>query len=148
MLFLGRYDYSMDDRGRVPLPPRFREPLLRGVILVQGNPDRCVRAFPSDDFERQAALYMNEPLTTRTGRVMRRSFFSAAYPAELDGQGRVLIPPQLRRWAGLESQVVVAGVGEAIEIWASADFDAALEAEDNEFRQTLGDDSAAGAGSE
>jgi MraZ protein len=50
----------------------------------------------------------------------------------------VLIPPPLRRWAGLESQVVVAGVGEAIEIWSAAAFEAALEAEDSEFRETLG----------
>src|SRR5918999_2640210 len=102
MLFLGRHDYSMDERGRVPMPPRFRGALMQGLILTQGAPDACVRVYPADGFEEQAALYMNEPVTTRTGRVLRRAFFSGAYQAELDAQGRVLIPPPLREFAGLQ----------------------------------------------
>ncbi len=111
---------------------------MRGIILTQGAPDRCVRAYPSDGFEEQAALYMNQPVTTRTGRVLRRAFFSAAYQAELDRQGRVLIPQVLREWAGLDGQVVVVGTGEAVEIWGSTGFEAALAGEEGEFRQTLG----------
>jgi MraZ protein len=137
MLFLGKHDYSMDERGRVPIPPRYRDALMQGIILTQGTPDRCVRAYPAGAFEEQAALYMNEPVTTRDGRVKRRAFFSNAYPAELDRQGRVLIPPVLRNWAGLEGQVVVVGIGEGIEIWSTADFDAAIEEEEPEFRQSL-----------
>jgi MraZ protein len=138
MLFLGRHDYSMDSRGRVPMPPRFREALMQGIILTQGAPDRCVRAYPVNGFEEQAAHYMREPITSPTGRVMRRAFFSGAYQSELDGQGRVLVPPVLRQWANLEGQVVVVGTGEGIEIWSAADFDAALSGEESEFRQTLG----------
>jgi MraZ protein len=138
MLFLGKHDYSMDERGRVPMPPRFREALMQGVILTQGAPDRCLRAYPATGFEEQAAEYMREPITTRAGRVLRRNFFSGAYPAEMDRQGRVLIPPVLRQWAGLEGQVVVVGTGEAIEIWNAGEFDAALSGEEGEFRQTLG----------
>ena len=137
MLFLGKHDYSMDERGRVPMPPRFREALMQGIILTQGTPDRCVRAYPLDAFEQQAYLYMNEPVTTRTGRVMRRAFFSGAYQSELDRQGRVLIPPVLRDWANLQGQVVVVGTGEGIEIWNAGDFEAALSGEEGEFRQTL-----------
>ena len=138
MLFLGKHEYSMDERGRVPMPPRFREALMQGVILTQGAPDACVRAYPMDGFEAQAALYTTEPVTTRAGRVMRRAFFSGAYQSELDRQGRVLIPPILRQWANLEGQVMVVGTGEGIEIWNKGDFDAALAAEESEFRQTLG----------
>lgn len=128
----------MDERGRVPMPPRFREALMRGVILTQGAPDACVRAYPAQGFEEQAAQYMNHPLTTRSGRIMRRGFFSGAYPAELDNQGRVLIPAPLRQTAGLASQVVVIGAGEAIEIWDAATFAATLAQEASEFRETLG----------
>jgi MraZ protein len=138
MLFLGRHDYSMDERGRVPMPPRFREALMHGIILTQGAPDRCIRAYAADSFEQQAAQYLSDPVTTRTGRVMRRAFFSGSYQAELDRQGRVLIPPLLRQWAGLDGQVVVVGTGEALEIWNTADFEAALAAEEADFRQTLG----------
>ncbi len=117
MLFLGTYPYSMDERGRVPIPPRFRDAFLTGVILTQGAPDKCVRIYPQSGFEEKADLYMAEPVTRRIGRVMRRSFFSTAYPAEVDRQGRVLVPPQLRRWASLEGEVVVVGIGDGIEIW-------------------------------
>ncbi len=138
MLFLGKHDYAMDERGRVPLPPRYREPLMQGIILTQGTPDHCIRAYPVEAFEQQASLYTNEPGTTRTGRVHRRAFFSAAYQSELDRQGRVLIPPVLRQWANLEGPVAVVGIGEGIEIWNASDFDSALSEESNEFRLALG----------
>jgi MraZ protein len=138
LLFLGKHDYSMDERGRVPMPPRFREALMHGVILTQGSPDRCVRAYPLDGFEQQAALYTGQPLTTHAGRVMRRAFFSGAYDAELDRQGRVLIPPLLRQWAGLDGQVAVVGTGDAIEVWDAARFAEVLAAEEPDFRQSMG----------
>jgi MraZ protein len=137
MLFLGKHDYAMDERGRVPMPPRYRDALMQGIILTQGTPDRCIRAYPLDAFEDMAALYTNEPVTTRGGRVSRRAFFSAAFAAELDKQGRVLIPPALRQFAGLDGQVVVAGTGEGIEIWSATGFDSALEHEEAEFRLSL-----------
>ncbi len=111
---------------------------MQGVILTQGSPDRCIRAYPTNGFEEQAALYMSEPATTRSGRVRRRAFFSNAYPAELDRQGRVLIPQTLRDWAGLGNHIVVAGAGEWIEIWNSADFDSAVEHEEAEFIEGMG----------
>jgi transcriptional regulator MraZ len=111
---------------------------MQGVILAQGSPDRCIRVYPTNGFEDQASLYMSEPVTTRSGRIRRRAFFSNAYPAELDRQGRVLIPQVLRDWAGLSNHIVVAGAGEWIEIWNTADFDAAVEEEEAEFRQDMG----------
>jgi transcriptional regulator MraZ len=137
MLFLGKHDYAMDERGRVPMPPRFRDALMQGIILTQGTPDHCIRAYPTQNFEEQAGLYMNEPVTTRNGRVMRRAFFSGAYQAELDRQGRVLIPPMLRQWGNLETQVVVVGTGEGIEIWNAEDFESAIGAEEEAFLQSL-----------
>jgi MraZ protein len=138
VLFLGKHDYAMDERGRVPMPPRFREALMPGIILTQGTPDRCIRAYPSDGFEQQAALYLSDPAITPQGRVMRRAFFSGAYQSELDRQGRVLIPPVLRQWANLQNQVVVVGIGEGLEIWNAADFDAVLASEEAQYQQTLG----------
>jgi MraZ protein len=111
---------------------------MQGIILTQGAPDRCIRAYAADSFEEQAAQYLADPITSRNGRVMRRAFFSGSYQSELDKQGRVLIPPVLRQWAGLDGQVVVVGTGEGMEIWNSDDFEAAIAAEEAEFRQTLG----------
>ncbi len=137
MLFHGSYEYAMDARGRVPMPPRFREELMHGVVLTQGNPDLCVRAYPAGSFEEQAAVYMNQPITTKTGRLMRRGFFAGAYSAEVDRQGRLLVPPVLRRWANLEGQVYVVGAAESIEIWNAARFSEVLAEEEAEFKRTL-----------
>jgi MraZ protein len=137
MLFLGKHDYSMDERGRVPMPPRFREALMQGIILTRGTPDRCIRAFPQDAFEAQAALFTASPVTMREGRISRRSYFGNAYPAELDKQGRVLIPPVLRQYAELDGQVIVLGTGEGFEIWSATDFESAFEEEEAEFRLSL-----------
>jgi MraZ protein len=135
MLFLGSYEYSMDERGRVPIPPRFRDFFVTGIILTQGAPDRCIRAYPASNFEEQARLYMAEPVTKKAGRVMRRQFFSGAYAAELDRQGRVLIPQPLRGYAALDGQVMLVGVGEGIEIWSASAFREALADEEAEFER-------------
>jgi MraZ protein len=133
MLFLGTYPYSMDERGRVPIPPRFRDAFLGGVILTQGSPDKCVRLYPLSGFQDKADLYLADPVTRRTGRLMRRSFFSTAYDVQLDRQGRVLIPTQLRRWASLEGDVVVAGIGDGVEVWEQQAFEAARATEEAEL---------------
>jgi MraZ protein len=127
----------MDERGRVPMPPRFREELVRGIVLTQGAPDRCVRGYSSEGFEQQAGLYLAEPGVGRQGRIVRRALFAGAYSAELDRQGRVLIPPPLRRWASLESQIVVVGIGEGFEIWNAADFETTITDEQEEFALAL-----------
>jgi MraZ protein len=137
----------MDDRGRLPMPPRFRPDLKSGLVLTQGTPDACVRVYPNTRFEELAAEIMREPLTTEAGRVMRRSFFSAAFATELDGQGRVLVPPPLRRWANLSADVVVTGIGDALEIWNKQDFEASRAAEEQQLAQLWGQ-SSSGAGAE
>ena len=111
---------------------------MQGIVLTQGTPDRCLRAYPAAEFERTATNYMSSPITTAEGRLLRRNFFSAAYDAELDRQGRVLIPQQLRQFAGLTNQVVVSGAAEAIEIWDAPAYAAKLAEEEAAFRQTLG----------
>jgi MraZ protein len=130
MYFTGVYEYSMDDRGRIPLPPRFRRDLQDGVVLTQGTPDRCLRVYSNAKFEEMAALIQAEPATTEAGRVGRRVFFSGSHTTELDGQGRVLVPPTMRRWAGLAGEVVVTGSGDWMEIWAAGDFSDSRPAEE------------------
>ena len=123
--FLGRYEYAMDERGRVPLPPRYRDAFARGAVLSQG-PDPCLRLFTAESFEEQAALYTSEPATERTGRITRRAFFARSFSVELDRQGRILLPGPLRAYAALEGNVVVVGAGEWLEIWNPERFDAEM----------------------
>lgn len=137
MYFLGRYEYSMDERGRVPLPPRYRDLLARGLVLTQGSPDPCLRVYDLESYEAQAAQYTGEPAIRHRGRLVRRGFFSSSFPADLDRQGRVLVPPQLRGYAGLEGSVVIIGAGEWLEIWDPERLDAAMAVVDEEFEGTL-----------
>ena len=110
---------------------------MQGIVLTQGTPDRCLRAYPSEQFDQQAALYLAEPVTTQAGRAMRLAFFSSADRVEMDRQGRVLVPPVLRQWAGLEGQVVVVGTGDSFLIYNAAEYEAAAADADARYRQTL-----------
>ena len=125
--FLGRYDYSMDERGRVPVPPRYRELFLRGAVLNQG-PDACLRLFTEESFQQQAELYTSQPANQRSARLTRHSFFANSFGVEPDRQGRILIPAQLRSYAGLDGAVVVAGAGEWLEIWNPERFETEMSA--------------------
>ena len=117
---------------------------MHGIVLTEGTPDRCLRAYPMDEFEKTAANYMSSPITTVEGRLLRRNFFSAAHDTELDRQGRVLIPANLRAFAGLSGQVIISGAAEAIEIWDAAAYAAKLAEEETAYRQTLGSDESLG----
>ena len=135
--FLGRYEYAMDERGRVPLPPRYRDLFIRGAVLSQGSPDRCLRLYTTESFEQEAALYTSEPAIRRAGRITRHAFFTRSFPVELDRQGRILIPAPLREYAGLDGNVVVVGSGEWLEIWNPERFDAEMAVVDDELESTL-----------
>lgn len=125
MLFLGKHEYSMDERGRVPIPPRYRDDFVKGAILTQGSPDLCIRIYQAENFEDRAAAYMSGPATDDASRARRRNFLNNAYPAELDRQGRVLIPTPLRAYAQLSNPLLVTGMGDWLEIWNPAVYEAA-----------------------
>jgi MraZ protein len=138
MLFLGKHEYSMDERGRVPMPPRYREALMRGLVLTEGTPENCLRAYPADDFERQAELYLSRPVTTEVGRDARTVIFGSAEAVELDRQGRVLIPSSLREFAGLRGPIVVIGNGDSFLIWDAQSYETHAAATQERYRQSLG----------
>jgi MraZ protein len=116
-MFLGEYEHTIDDKNRLTLPARFREPLAVGVVLTRGL-DECLDVYPREDWNRlvDARLAPLDPFS-REARDLKRFFFSAAADAELDRQGRVLVPPALMKHAKLEREVVVAGVHDHLEIW-------------------------------
>lgn len=137
MYFLGRYEYAMDGRGRVPLPPRYRDVLVLGAVLSQGSPEPCLRLYTAESFEQQAALYTSEPATRRAGRITRHAFFARSFSVELDRQGRILVPGPLRVYAALEGNVVVVGAGEWLEIWNPERFEAEMAVVDDQLESTL-----------
>ena len=139
--FLGRFDYAMDDRGRVPLPPRYRDLFALGAMLNQG-PDPCLRLFTSESFQDQAQLYTSQPAIERTGRMTRHAFFANSFAVELDKQGRILIPAPLRAYARLEGNVIISGAGEWLEIWSPGQFEAEMTAAERWQNRSSSEDEA------
>ena len=126
MYFLGTFDYAMDERGRLPLPPRYRDAFRDGIVLSQGSPDLCLRAYTTDAFDAQASRLLAETSLHRKGRALRMSFFSRSHNVELDKQNRILVPAPLREYAQLSAKVLVTGGGEYLEIWSPDVFQARL----------------------
>ncbi|HYM14065.1 MAG TPA: division/cell wall cluster transcriptional repressor MraZ [Dehalococcoidia bacterium] len=136
-MFLGTFDYAMDERGRVPLPPRYREAFRDGIVLSQGSPDPCLRVYTAAAFTAQASEFLEHSQMQRRGRDLRKVLFSRSHVAELDKQNRILIPAALRAYAGLSAKVLVIGAGECLEIWAPESYEAEMARIEREFAQTL-----------
>ena len=120
---LGQHRYQLDAKGRIALPVRFRDAFGEGVYLTLGQ-DRCLYAFPREEFQRQADEARSRPLSSQTARDYRRMFFGNAERADLDKQGRITIPLRLRARVGLEQDAVVVGVYDHLQIWSGSAWDA------------------------
>jgi transcriptional regulator MraZ len=116
-MLLGEYEHTIDDKNRLTLPARFREAFGDGVVITRGL-DTCLYVLTRGDWEQlvEDNLRPLDPLS-REARELERYFFSAAAEANLDRQGRVMIPPPLAGYANLGREVVVAGVRNRLEIW-------------------------------
>lgn len=116
-MLLGEYEHTIDDKNRLTLPARFRDTLSGGVVVTRGM-DGCLYAYPREEWQErfQSRVAGLDPLSSE-GRKLQRHFFSGAAEAELDKQGRIMIPGALLRYAGLEREVVVAGIHDHLEIW-------------------------------
>ncbi|HJR18752.1 MAG TPA: division/cell wall cluster transcriptional repressor MraZ [Actinomycetota bacterium] len=115
-MFLGEYQHSLDAKGRIILPSRFRGRLESGLVLSKGL-DGCLWVMSLDDWER-FSLRLNEiSVADSRGRDTARFFFAGASEDRPDKQGRISIPEPLRRHAGLEGDVIVLGTGPRIEVW-------------------------------
>jgi MraZ protein len=115
-MFLGRFEHSVDIKGRVAVPARFRDRLSGELILTRGN-DRCLYLFTQESWEPLASKLNALPTGDADARNLRRAVFSAAEPVELDKQGRIIIPEHLREYSGITGDVAIIGLGSYIEIW-------------------------------
>ena len=122
-MFLGRYAHSVDAKGRLAIPARFREELAAGVVLTRGI-DRCLALYPMAAWLPLAEQVSGLPITDPDARTFRRMVFAEAADLELDAQGRILLPPELRRYAEIDRDAYVVGVNTSIELWSPARWDA------------------------
>ena len=116
-MFLGEYEHTIDDKGRLAVPARFREQLGEGMVITRGF-EHCLMGFPLAYFERLAGQVSGLSLGNGEAREMRRLLFSGASDAPLDKQGRINIPQNLREYAGFKDSVVIAGMHTHFEIWS------------------------------
>ena len=119
--FFGRYEHSLDPKGRVILPSKFRAPFDHGGYLTQFH-DRCLALWTPADFERQMALMEANEETGRTGRNLARLWSQGTVEVDVDRQGRIAIPAYLREFARLEGDVLVTGAISRVELWSPPEF--------------------------
>jgi len=118
-MFLGEYQHSLDAKGRVILPSKFRARLEGGCVLTKGQ-DSCLVVYPREAWDRLAQRLSEARLSSQQARNFNRLIFSGASDDGPDKQGRVSIPEQLRIYAHLERDVAVIGAGAHVEIWDRA----------------------------
>jgi MraZ protein len=121
-MFYGEFDYKMDDKGRVPVPPRFRNYLKDGLVLTVGA-EKCVTAYTVAEWKKVSASLTSSSLTRSKMRRLNRALFATAFVARVDNQGRIALPPQLREHAQIVDDVVVVGVNANLEIWSKTLWD-------------------------
>jgi MraZ protein len=144
LMFRGQFSHSVDAKGRVSLPARFRDVLVADgdarFVLTPAVFDPCLHLYPMKAWEEFERKVSELPSLDATAIRFRRLYVSAAVECELDGSGRVLVPPHLREKIKLDKDALWAGMGRTLELWAKSSWDAALTMTSDEadsFRAAL-----------
>lgn len=116
-MFMGEYSHTIDTKGRLIIPSKFREELGETFVVTKGL-DGCLFVFSDEEWKAFEIKLKSLPLTNKNARQFARFFVAGATPCELDKQGRILLPATLREFAGLEKDVVLTGMLNRIEIWS------------------------------
>lgn len=133
-MFLGQYVHNMDEKGRLAIPARFRTELGERMVVTRGL-DKCLWVYPWETWKVISDRFAGLPFTRARNRNFQRYFFAGAMECGPDAQGRILISPALRAYAGLEREVVVAGVSDHVEVWDRASWEALEEQVNGEYEE-------------
>lgn len=121
-MFIGEYSHSIDEKGRLAIPFRFRKFLKEGAVVAKGLVDRCLCVYPKEEWEKLSSKLTALPISDPKARAFARLIFSGATEVNFDRQGRILLPVYLRDYAGLKAQAVISGIYSRIEIWDAKDW--------------------------
>ncbi|GGH74472.1 division/cell wall cluster transcriptional repressor MraZ [Pullulanibacillus pueri] len=133
-MFMGEYQHSIDEKGRLIVPSKFREDLGTTFVLTRGL-DQCVFGYPMEEWKQLEQKLKALPFTKKDARAFTRFFFSGAAESQLDKQGRVNISQPLRSYAKLEKECVVIGVSSRIEIWSKSIWESYYEESEASFSE-------------
>lgn len=118
-VFLGEFSHSLDDRGRLSLPKKIREELESVEVVLTRGFETCIFGYQKNTWLDDTKKQLEIPVFEERGRNLRRFTFSGAVPVEIDKLGRVLMPSNLKEYAGIKNEVMVIGAGDHFEIWDS-----------------------------
>ena len=116
-MFMGEFQHTVDSKGRLAIPSKFREELGENFIITRGL-DGCIFVYPMNEWSNMEGKLKSLPLTKADARAFVRFFFSGATECEVDKQGRILLPQNLRDHAGIDKEAVIIGVSTRVEVWA------------------------------
>ena len=121
-MFIGEYHHTIDEKGRIIIPSKFREELGERFIITRGI-ENCLFVYSLRDWEKICEKLNNLPFTRRDARVFNRFFLSGATDVELDKQGRVNLSSPLITYANIKNKCVIIGTGDRLEVWAQESWD-------------------------
>jgi MraZ protein len=140
-MFIGEYNHTIDDKGRVAVPAKFRQ-LLRGGAVVTRGLDNCLVVYPKKEWGKLADKIAALPFNKANDRSLARFILAGAMDVDFDGQGRVTLPEYLRDFAKLTKKAIVAGLYNRLEIWNEDSwnkFKADTEKQSNQIAEALGE---------
>lgn len=136
-VFMGRYNHTVDPKGRLSIPAKYREVLGEEFVVSKGM-DGCLFVYANDDWKVFEQKLASLPLINQEARQFARFFLSGAQYVTVDKQGRILVPQDLRDFAELEKDVVLAGMGSRIEIWSLEKWEAnSSQVDINQMSQSM-----------
>jgi len=133
-MFLGEYQHSLDAKGRITIPAKFREQLGEKFVATKGL-DNCIFLYPMGEWINIEQKLKSLPLTRADVRSFARFFFSGASELDIDRQGRTVIPSNLRDYAAIEKELIIIGVGNRIEIWSINNWEQYMKNAESSYEQ-------------
>jgi MraZ protein len=136
-MFFGEYPYKVDEKGRVPLPPKFRRELKEGVILAKGMGEKCIAVYPIAEWKRLSDSLAAKAVTPANLRKLNRAIFSSAFSTSFDGQGRITLPYLLRDYARIADTAIVVGANNRVELWSEDEWKAEKTSAEEQASQII-----------
>jgi MraZ protein len=136
-MFFGEYPYKVDEKGRVPLPPKFRREMREGMILAKGMGEKCIAVYPVAEWKRLSDSLAAKAVTQANLRKLNRAIFGSAFSASFDGQGRITLPYPLRDYAGIGDTAIVVGANKCVELWSEDEWKAEKTSAEEQASQII-----------
>lgn len=133
-MFMGEYHHTIDTKGRMIIPAKFRDGLGESFVITRGL-DKCLFGYPMSEWKILEEKLKSLPLTKKDARAFTRFFFSGAVECDLDKQGRINITTPLLQYAKLEKECVIIGVSNRIELWSKDVWDQYVEEQEESFEE-------------